>query len=677
MKRAVDIDISKIDKSSEEFQNALNLLQFTRQSVFLTGKAGTGKSTFLQYFTNTTKKKYVVLAPTGIAAVNAGGQTLHSFFHLPFKPMLADDPEVSTPEKLRKRMKYSANFVKMLKQLDVIIIDEVSMVRADTIDFIDRLLRTYCGKRNLPFGGKQLLLVGDVFQLEPVITGDVFDALSHEYIEGMFFFNAHVFRQMSLVSIELTKSYRQSDAEFIGMLDRIRIGSPSADDLSKLNSRVMTENAHEDDFTMTLATRRDIVSSINEARLAALPSRLRAFPGKVTGDFPDNSLPTDKTLELKLDSQVVFVKNDMDHRWVNGTIGKIADFGSDQICVQLEDGTKVNVEPEVWTNVKYQYDEQKKEIEEIELGSFTQFPLKLAWALTIHKSQGLTFDKVNIDVGTGAFSGGQTYVALSRCRTLEGIKLRSAINPRDIFVNPRVERFSGEFNNDLLMREAMRGAKADGCYRDAAECFDRKDMAGAVDNFIKAVNLRNDLDFPGVARLMRTKLEIIHRQDARIAELEEAVARQETVLRGVAAEYISMGNVCLAEGLDADAAMRNFDKALMLVPDSYEAWFGKGRVSGAMGEVDNAVEAFTRASRIRPKDYAALYELGMLMMSRQDMALALEYLLHACQRNSKVAKVHMALAEAYEKIGDEAESLRHRRIAKSLQAPKGGRNQKK
>lgn len=677
MKRAADIDISKIDKSSDEFQNALNLLQFTRQSVFLTGKAGTGKSTFLQYFTHTTKKKYVVLAPTGIAAVNAGGQTLHSFFHLPFKPMLPSDPEVSTTENLRKRMKYTANFVKMLKRLDVIIIDEVSMVRADTIDFIDRLLRTYCGKPNLPFGGKQMLLVGDVFQLEPVITGDMFDALSHEYTEGMYFFNAHVFRQMSLVSIELTKSYRQNDLDFISMLDRIRLGRPAPEDLAMLNARVVADDDKDGDFTMTLATKRDIVSSINEAHLAALPSKLRTFEGVVKGDFPDNSLPTDKLLELKLDAQVVFVKNDTDHRWVNGTIGKIADFGSDQICVQLENGDKVNVEPEVWTNVKYHYDEKKREIEEIELGSFAQYPLKLAWALTIHKSQGLTFDRVIIDVGSGAFSGGQTYVALSRCRTLEGIRLRSAIRPRDIFVNPRVERFSGEFNNDLLVKEAMRGAKADGCYRDAAECFDRKDMAGAVDSFIKAIRLRNDLEFPGVARLIRTKLQVIHRQDARIAELEATVARQEEVLLRVACEYISMGNMCLAEGMDAEAAVRNFDKALSMMPESYDAWYGKGRACGAMGDIDSAVEAFTRASRIQPKDYAALYELGMLMMSAQDMALALEYLLHACQRNAKVAKVHLALAEAYEKIGDEAESLHHRRIAKTLQGQKGGRNQKK
>ncbi len=530
MKRAVDIDISKIDASSEEFRNALDLLQFTRHSIFLTGKAGTGKSTFLQYFTHTTKKKYVVLAPTGIAAVNAGGQTLHSFFHLPFKPMLADDPEVSTPDKLRKRMKYNANFVKMLKRLDIIIIDEVSMVRADTIDFIDRLLRIYCGKRNLPFGGKQMLLVGDVFQLEPVITGDMFDALSHEYTEGMYFFNAHVFKQMSLVSIELTKSYRQTDTAFISMLDRIRIGRPAPDDLAMLNAKVMAADDSDSDFTMTLATRRDIVSCINEEHLEALPSKARTFRGKVKGDFPDNSLPTDKELELKLDAQVVFVKNDMDHRWVNGTIGKIADFGKGQICVQLENGEKVNVEQEIWTNVKYEYDEKKKEIDEIELGSFTQYPLKLAWALTIHKSQGLTFDRVCIDVGTGAFSGGQTYVALSRCRTLDGIKLRNTINPRDIFVNPRVERFSGQFNNDLLMQEAMVSAKADRHYRDAARCFDRRDMQGAVDNFIKAVSLRNDLEFPGVARLMRTKLQVIVRQEARIAELEAIIASQADVI---------------------------------------------------------------------------------------------------------------------------------------------------
>lgn len=287
-------------------------MQHTRQSIFLTGKAGTGKSTFLRYITAHTHKKFVVLAPTGIAAVNVGGVTLHSFFRIPFKPITPDDPDFK-PDRIKQRMKYPGALVKLIREVELIIIDEISMVRADIIDFVDLLLRTYSGNQREPFGGKQLLLVGDVFQLEPVLTGDMRDIL-RKYYRDSFFFSAHVFERIHLVPIELRKIYRQSEGDFVELLDRIRMGTVSREDIAHLNSRCLSPNLLDADLhaskpTMTLASRRDMVDHINETRLNAIERPLVTFVGTVKGDFPENSLPTDLELSLKEGAQVVFIKN--------------------------------------------------------------------------------------------------------------------------------------------------------------------------------------------------------------------------------------------------------------------------------------------------------------------------------------------------------------------------------
>lgn len=665
MKKASDIDLNAIDTQSPEFQNALMLLSYTQQSVFLTGKAGTGKSTFLQYFTNTTKKKYVILAPTGIAAVNAGGQTLHSFFKLPFKPMLPNDPEIVSISRLKQRMKYSKEMVKLIKNLDLIIIDEVSMVRADTIDFIDRILKVYSGNFRQPFGGKQLLLVGDVFQLEPVITGDVRDVLNYYYRDGQFFFNAQAFSQLSIVSIELRKVFRQKDSAFIEMLDRFRIGAPTMNDLYQINSRLLPYGQETGDFTMTLATRRDAVDQINQSHLQALRTPNHIFTGIIKGDFPEQSLPTDCVLELKEDAQVVFVKNDMEKRWVNGTIGKIIAFGKEEITVELEDGTKHAVLPEIWENVRYDYDEKKNEVIEKVIGSFRQYPLKLAWALTIHKSQGLTFDKVIIDMGHGAFSGGQSYVALSRCRSLDGIRLRSTINARDAFVNPRVLEFSRWYNNEALINRALDLAKADDFYHKAAVSFNEGRHIQAVDYFIKGVNARNVLDRDDVIRLIRQKVYKIDKFQNRISELEKKIKEYQALMQSLAQEYVDMGETCREEGWDIEAALSNYDKALRLYPEYGLAWIGKGLSLAQMGEIEDGVAALIKASKINQEDWRALYHAGKMMMDN-DITVAMEYLLHALQRNEKIAEVHFALAEGYEKVGDEFQAEEHRKIGNKL-----------
>ena len=409
------------DSQNREFQDALNLVRYTRQSVFLTGKAGTGKSTFLRYVCKHTKKKHVVLAPTGIAAINAGGSTLHSFFKLPFYPLLPDDPNFSLQRgRIHDFFKYSKQHRKLLEELELVIIDEISMVRADIIDAVDRILRVYSHNLREPFGGKQVLLVGDVFQLEPVVKADEREILNRFY-PSPYFFSARVFSQIELVSIELQKVYRQTDPAFIGVLDHIRNNTLEAADLQQLNTRYgVADNTDDKDLYITLATRRDNVDYINSHKLAELPGEPVTFHGKVTGEFPDSSLPTSLDLTLKPGAQIIFVKNDFEKRWVNGTIGVVAGFDLEEeiLYITTDDGKECDVKPETWRNIRYTYNEQKKQIEEEELGTFSQFPVRLAWAITIHKSQGLTFARAVIDLSGGVFAGGQTYVALSRCTSL-------------------------------------------------------------------------------------------------------------------------------------------------------------------------------------------------------------------------------------------------------------------
>ncbi len=677
METANSIDISKIDASSPEFQAALKVINYTRNSVFLTGKAGTGKSTFLQYLKATTKKKYVVLAPTGIAAVNAGGQTLHSFFKLPFKPMLRDDPEVADQSRLRKRLKYRKDMVKMLRAIDLIIIDEVSMVRADILDLIDRILRVYCNHR-LPFGGKQLLLVGDVFQLEPVIPGDVRDILAHRYRDGMFFFNAHAFEELHLVPIELRKVYRQSDDVFIRLLDRVRIGRPLDSDIQALNRLVGILPSGE--MTMTIATRRDAVDEINARELALLPGAVRVFEGKIDRDFPLASLPTDMNLELKIGAQVVFIRNDMGatengqptgvRRWVNGTLGKVHDFGEGTIIVEVADGTRHAVEPEIWANVKYTYDEDKREVNEEVLGTFTQYPLKAAWALTIHKSQGLTFDHVCIDIGRGAFSGGQTYVALSRCRSLAGISLRSTINASDIFVNPAVVKFSQSFNDTALIQSAIAGATADDDYARAAAAFDRGNYREAATAFCEAACTRNELGRPPVARLIARKLSVIDSLRQEISDLRARLADQARMMKRLAGEFVEMGEQCREEGWDMEAALANFDKAISLSPDYHPAHLARGKALASMERFEESLDAFRRAASLDPNDWHTPLEGGRLATATGDIADALDLLLRALKLAPEVPAVHEALAEAYEKAGDESSALHHATEARRLRSRK-------
>ncbi|MBQ2209904.1 MAG: AAA family ATPase [Prevotella sp.] len=562
-----------LDLDNQEWQQALQIIQYTRRSLFLTGKAGTGKSTFLRYVAQHTKKKYVILAPTGIAAINAGGQTLHSFFKLPFHPLLPNDSRYS-PRNIRKTLKYSGVTLKLLRELELIIIDEISMVRADIIDFIDKVLRIYCRNMREPFGGKQLLLVGDIFQLEPVIKEDEW-RLMQPFYASAYFFSAKVWQQMQLVSIELRKVYRQNDAQFIGLLDRIRQNQASDQDLADINARVNAADSRSDSSALpiTLATRRDTVDWLNEQQLSQLEGSVTTFKGTIRGEFPLTSLPAPMELELKPGAQVIFTRNDKEKRWVNGTIGIVTGIDMDEgiIGVCDEDGNEYDVGEEVWENMRYTFDEKEQKIVEEQLGTFIQYPLRLAWAITVHKSQGLTFRQVKIDFsGGGAFAGGQTYVALSRCTSLKGIVLEEPIRRSDIFVRPEVVAFAQRYNDGQLMRQAIYESKADKEYHDAVEAFDRQDFDAFLKNFFLAIHSRYDIEQPAVQRYIRRKLGIITRQQQRIHDLETDIRQREELLKRLAAEYVLLGKECEQEHM-TEAAIRNYEKALSLYPEAFEA----------------------------------------------------------------------------------------------------------
>jgi ATP-dependent DNA helicase PIF1 len=415
---------------NSEFKAAFEAMEYTSDNLFITGKAGTGKSTLLKYFKANTGKKIVVLAPTGVAAINIGGQTIHSFFKFP--------PRLIQRDTIRRRRNTD-----IIEKLDAVIIDEVSMVRADLMDGIDYALRLNRHQMKKPFGGAQVIFFGDLFQLPPVVEDSIKAILEEQYATP-YFFSAKVFNNSHLRHIELTKIYRQSDRKFIELLNRFRNKEHTDQDIDLLNMQFSSSMPNANNTTVILTTTNSIAGEVNKKRLARLPGKAHSYEADLEGQIEESAFPTNACLELKKGAQVILLKNDPNKQWVNGTIATIASLSHSAIMVDI-DGEICEVPRVKWQKIEYSYNEEEDKIEENIVGAFAQYPLKLAWAITIHKSQGQTFDKIIVDLGYGAFTHGQVYVALSRCTSLEGITLKRPLVHRDIIFDKRVHDFKDRF----------------------------------------------------------------------------------------------------------------------------------------------------------------------------------------------------------------------------------------
>jgi len=416
---------------NDEFKSAFDLMEYAKECLFITGKAGTGKSTLLKYFKANTGKKIIVLAPTGVAAINVGGQTIHSFFRLPPKIIQKD---------IIKRLRDKS----LIKNLDMVIIDEVSMVRSDLMDGIDYALRLNRGKMKTPFGGVQMVFFGDLFQLSPVVENEARQLLEERYLSP-YFFSAKVFDDCHIRAIELSTIYRQKDTSFMELLNRVRNKEHTKEDLDTLNKRVREDaTVSKKDSTVILTTTNILANTINQDRLSKLSGKEITYEAMAFGKFKESTYPTDASLKLKKGAQVILLKNDPDKRWVNGTLAKVIALSKDSIVVDIN-GLTYDVPVVKWQKIEYSYNEAEDKIEAEVVGDFVQYPIKLAWAITIHKSQGQTFDKVIIDMGHGAFTHGQLYVALSRCTCIDGIRLKRPVTHSDIIFDQRIYEFNDRF----------------------------------------------------------------------------------------------------------------------------------------------------------------------------------------------------------------------------------------
>ncbi|MDO4224781.1 MAG: helix-turn-helix domain-containing protein [Bergeyella zoohelcum] len=444
-------------------QQIFQLAEYTNRHIFLTGKAGTGKTTFLNDFVKRTEKKFIVLGTTGIAAINAGGVTIHSMFGLPLRTFIPtleriDQTLANNIPDLIKHFKYRESKLKLLREVEIIIIDEASMLRADVLDMMDFSLR-HIRRNQQPFGGAQMLFIGDLHQLSPVVKDESFFL---KYYTSPFFFSAKALEKVNLLTVELTKVYRQKDENFLTILNAIRDGDRKNIDFDLLNSRYNPDFEPKKETYIHLTSHNRIAQSVNQEKLNQLKGKSYSYKAKIIGDFKENQYPNEEILELKVGAQVMFIRNDAtsERKYYNGSLAEILRLDDDEVVVRIEDShEEYKVKKEVWENKNYTLDADKNVKEEL-LGSFEQFPLRLAWAVTIHKSQGLTFDRVIIDAGN-SFASGQVYVALSRCRTLEGIVLKSKITPEIIFNDQRVSGFQDSTHANDKMEDIISAEKYD------------------------------------------------------------------------------------------------------------------------------------------------------------------------------------------------------------------------
>jgi len=464
------------DVTNEMFRLATELVNQSSRNIFLTGKAGTGKTTFLKYIRENCPKQMAVVAPTGVAAINAGGVTMHSFFQLPFSPFIPDagggygnnNEETANRNSLISRLKMTNEKKKIIRELELLIIDEISMVRCDMLDAVDTILRHIRRRHQERFGGLQVLFIGDMFQLPPVIKDPEWN-LMKEYYNSPFFFDSQVIKEEAPLYIEFKKIYRQSEEIFINLLNQVRNNELEEEGRELLESRFRPVfRRTKNDGYIILTTHNEKARNTNTNELANLNASLFTYAAEVTGDFPESAYPADELLQLKAGAQVMFIKNDSEKvkRYFNGKIGVVTALDKEKIVVQClpaglagnDDPDAIEVKKEKWENIRYTMNNTTRQLEEEVLGSFVQYPLRLAWAITIHKSQGLTFEKALIDAGE-AFAPGQVYVALSRCTTLEGIVLQSRIKSNGFFTDERIVRFSQNYTSANLLEKELQESK--------------------------------------------------------------------------------------------------------------------------------------------------------------------------------------------------------------------------
>ncbi|MCF6185967.1 MAG: AAA family ATPase [Desulfobulbaceae bacterium] len=472
--------------ANHELLLADDFVRHTNRNIFLTGKAGTGKTTFLHTLQENPSKRMIVTAPTGVAAINAGGVTLHSFFQLPFGPFV---PGSETFERNKQRQfRFSKEKKRIIQSLDLLVIDEISMVRADLLDAVDAVLRRH-RRNDRPFGGVQLLMIGDLHQLSPVARHDEWQLLQQQYA-SVYFFSSKALARTELVTIELQHIYRQSDARFIKLLNLVRDNRLDSSSMAELNQRYIQKFTPDDDQGyITLTTHNSSADAINRKRLQTLTEKEHRFKAEISGDFPEQMYPAPADLVLKERAQVMFVRNDPsgDKLYYNGKIGKITDISGKTISVRCPgDRDEIVVEPVGWENIKYTLSQENREITEETIGKFEQYPLKLAWAITIHKSQGLTFDKAVIDV-EAAFTHGQVYVALSRCKTLEGMVFSSPISSRGVETDEAVLDFDEKALQNPPSASQLQAAKISYQQQLLLECFDFQQIRNRLNYLVRLV----------------------------------------------------------------------------------------------------------------------------------------------------------------------------------------------
>lgn len=516
------------DSSNTLFQLAADFVNNTSQHIFLTGKAGTGKTTFLKYIKEKTSKNVAIIAPTGVAAINAGGVTMHSFFQLPFGPFIPVSRgsgfgnEITDKHSLFQNIKFAGTKRQLFQEMELLIIDEVSMLRCDMLDAMDTILRHFRRRYNTPFGGVQVLFIGDMFQLPPVVPNNEWDIL-RQYYNSPFFFDSKVMEEAPPIYIELKKIYRQNEQHFIDLLNKVRNNEVTQEELSMLNNLYNPDfNPAENEKYITLSTHNKRSDAINAAELFKLKGKTYSFEGTITGDFFDTALPTDKVLNLKEGAQVMFIKNDSstDKRFYNGKLAIIKSINEEDIYVSFEDNSEMKLDKETWENIRYTYNKENGSIDEEELGSFKQFPIRLAWAITIHKSQGLTFTKAIIDAGS-SFAPGQVYVALSRCTSLDGIVLLSKIYPQSISTDKRIITFAKRENTTAQLQQSLVTEQHKFQCSELIKLFDWKKTVDIIKEFIELVPGKKLPDTDAAIELSKSLLHKARDQE-KIAEKFQA-----------------------------------------------------------------------------------------------------------------------------------------------------------